>query len=76
MELKEDEIDEQNSIKIRLKFSLINCEDKYYYKIFFYQKDDKLFNTKQIKAKGDNSTIEFQEEYKCKYYFHKKESKK
>ncbi len=76
MELKEEEINEQNSIKIRLKFSLINCEDKYYYKIFFYQKDDKLFNTKQIKAKGDNSTIEFQEEYKCKYYFHKNQEVK
>ena len=72
---------EENPMKIRLKFSIRNGIKSFYYSVIFQIKEDDVnnsnnnystkFETDQIKCRQDGTLIEFKDNFCCDYYFYK-----
>ena len=72
---------EENPMKIRLKFSIRNGIKSFYYSVIFQIKEDDVnnsnnnystkFETDQIKCRQDGTLIEFKDNFCCEYYFYK-----
>ena len=67
-----ENINNENSDEILLKFALKDCKINYSYQIkFSFEENDIKFETEKMKNMSENSTLEFSKTLLCKYFFYK-----